>query len=142
MPLIPFQKIHRYAIPTYYTPETRGALGKKIWIIIDVREDDEQHRTLLGKILMAVGKSLDEDTCTLIYDNKPFQLSALASSHHPQIVLCFGIAPSEIGLNIVDTKYQRMTLGETVYLFADAMSKITADQSAKKNLWSVLQKLF
>ena len=106
------------------------------------KEDNHEHRSLLEKILMAVNKSLDEDTCTLINDQIPFHLSALTSSHKPQMVLCFGISPSNLGLNVMNHKYQSMELDDTAYLFADTMSKITSDQSAKKNLWSVLQKLF
>ncbi|NND09033.1 MAG: hypothetical protein HKN87_21890 [Saprospiraceae bacterium] len=142
MPQIPFQKLHRYAIPTSSAPQTRGDLDKKIWIVLDSGENGKAQLSLLERILQAVGKSLSDDTCTLLYQQEPFHLSRLMAAHRPKLVLSFGVPPIDLGLNIRGKPYKQVKMQGTQFLFVDGMEKLASDQEAKKNLWAILQKLF
>jgi hypothetical protein len=95
-------------------------------------------RVLLGKILEAVGKPLDQAGCVQAQEWPEPSLDALAACR-PQYLLCFGDATPEIARMPL---YQPVAHGECQVLRAHPLAELASNVALKKQLWTALQGLF
>lgn len=137
----PFKRLKRYSIPTPLSVETRGSNAKKVWFIADADSDEVTYHNLMDKIAASVGLSLENDVQTL-FVLEDVQLSYTLSQKPEQIIVVFGPAPKQLGLNLEKQLYQITQLNGHTFLFSDSLSTITTDQQAKRALWSALKALF
>ncbi|MFK7981267.1 MAG: hypothetical protein AB8G86_14875 [Saprospiraceae bacterium] len=104
---------------------------------------DESMVEFLAKILSAVKLDLKKDVflLTKTADNN-FSFSGFAKEIGIQKAIFFGTIPQTIGLQINCPKYKPFALNDTLFLFADELIKISANQQLKKLLWNALKEVF
>jgi hypothetical protein len=128
--------------------ELLGNNQKAILVVLRVTEWNQAMHTFLGKILGAVQVNVDEDThCLNITNHASISFSQLHQKHPYQRVICFGLKPKELGLNIEETMYRPFTLSDVQWLFAHNLQTIYEErQEGKKQmagaLWKALKEMF
>ena len=125
-----------------------GENKKAVLIIIRVEELNPELMVFLGKILEAVRLNIKEDIHILnITNHSSISFPQLYHKHAYQYLLCFGLQPKEMGLNIECQLYRSFTLSEVTMLFANNLQDIFNErQQGKKQmavaLWKALQGIF
>ena len=112
-------------------------------IFICYPTSDEGMVDFLTKILSAV--KLDLKTEVFVLTKTPdnnFSFSTFAKEVGIQKAILFGLSPQTIGLQINCPKYQPFKLNDCLFLFADELANISAQQSLKKLLWAALKEVF
>jgi len=106
-------------------------------------DDENVPDQLLEKILAAVNLKFPEDLLILRKTpNEPFSFSALMSRVQLEKILVFGLAPQQLGLQIIVHNYQPFQLNNCTFLFADDLKIIAADKLLKVRLWEALKHIF
>ena len=101
----------------------------------------ESSAQFLGNILKAV--ELDFDSVFMLnVAEKNVGLSNLTQTIEANKLICFGITPAQIHLNIEHILYKVIHLSGVAMLFADQLENIERDVAKKKMLWGELQKMF
>jgi len=112
-------------------------------IFICYPTSDEVMVDFLTKILSAVKLNLKKDV--FILEKTPdndFSFSSFAKEVGIQKAILFGVAPQTIGLQINPQNYKPFTLNDCLFLFADELATISANQQLKKLLWNALKEIF
>lgn len=95
----------------------------------------------LQKILQAVGVSITQSLCINI-TQLSYSFAKFKQQYTPQYAICFGIAPSDLGLHLQIPLYQTVVLGGTSFLFADSLTLIASDKQKKAALWNTLKVMY
>lgn len=112
-------------------------------IFISYSTSDETMVDFLAKILSAVELDLQSDVLILRKTpNNDFSFSSFSQEINIQKVVLFGIPPQSIGLQINYQKYQPINRNNCLFLFADELATISANQQLKKLLWNALKEIF
>lgn len=91
-----------------------GNNGQQILLFLG-GPDAETNRTFLGKVMTAVGVTIQEDSFTIpVPDSSPFLFANLASEKGCQTAIFFGIQPQQAGLHLSVAKYQPIKVGATI----------------------------
>ncbi len=112
-------------------------------IFICYPTNDETMADFLAKILSAV--KLDLKTDVLVLGKTPdndFSFSSFGKEMSIQKAILFGVAPQTLGLQVNPQKYQPFNLNDCLFLFADDLTTISANQQLKKSLWTALKEIF
>ena len=111
--------------------------------LIVIRNTDEQHLEFLSKILSAIKYDMTQDVVLIaINPDAAIHLTQLTKTYDVFNILLFGIQPKDIGLNGQIPNYYPISINEKRILVADALAKISTNQSKKKDLWTALQRMF
>jgi hypothetical protein len=125
-----------------------GNNQKAVLVVLRVKEWNQELHTFLGKILGAVQLNLDEDTHCLNITNHPtISFSQLNQKQPYRQVICFGLKPEELGVNIHAQMYQPFVLSDVHWLFANDLQAIYEERQAGKKqmagaLWKALKDMF
>ena len=112
-------------------------------IFISYPTNDEPMIDFLAKILSAVKLDLHSDVLILRKTpNNDFSFSSFSQEINIQKVILFGIHPQAIGLQINYQKYHPIKLNDCLFVFADELTAISANQQLKKLLWNALKEVF
>jgi hypothetical protein len=131
-----------------------GNCQKGVLVVVADELTDER-LAYLQKILGAAQLNLSED-CFLLRGGMDDdstktlpslgQLRTLQAAHHANTPLsklvCFGVNPSVLGLNVQIPPYTPTLLAETTILYADKLADIEPSPERRKALWGCLQKMF
>lgn len=117
----------------------QGRNQSKILIVLD--KQSARHRTLLVKILAAVGKQLD-DVLLLELEEKEYISSDIWNRTNVSKIIIFGGHLNQICLNIDARKYQITTFKTLEVLWSDNLAVINKNVEYKRQLWKALQLFF
>ncbi len=140
--LVSLQKIDIKA-----TENTVSFLGKnlsKITVVVNdlnnfyINEDD---LTVLTKMLMACKLTL-EDIALLNIGKIATNWQMIKTTLHPEKLILFGVAPTQIELPIIFPEYHLQFYNDTTFLLSHSIQEINADKLLKSKLWISLQSLF
>lgn len=145
-----FKHINLFSLPETEKQafEGFGNDNKAILLILRVKEWDQELKTFLGKILKAVDLDIEEDIyCINITNHSSISFSRLPGKNNYQNIICFGLAPTEIGLTVDCKMYQPFVLSNKNWLFAHNLQDIFEErQQGKKQmagaLWNAMKQLF
>ncbi len=99
-------------------------------------------REFLSKILSAVHYDITNTTLTNVNDLPNKRFTYLEQNIRFKKVICFGISPEAINLNINSIKYRPLAIGDKTLLFSESLFKVQEDKEKKAKLWNALQALF
>ena len=127
--------------PVYNIPE-HDLLGidirSELNIIIHDHEYDEAEEILLDKILASVGQSKEKSSLHLIGTEQ----IKLNMSQSNSLILCFGVDPKQLGLNIDPSPYILKTVNKQTFLFSHTLKELPNHTGYRKALWSALKKFY
>jgi len=115
-------------------------LKHKVLIITEVISADE--KTLLGKILEAVGLSLDQVDLIEIQKIQHLDYQSFISQKVTTKFISFGVGFGKLNWDLLLVPYQVRNVSGVDFLLANELYNIAADTNLKKNLWGALQKMF
>ena len=134
-------KIITVSDPKNIIDQCSGNAQKGIFICYPTT--DESMANFLTKILSAVKLNLKADVLILTKTpDNDFSFSPLAKELGIQKAIFFGQSPQTVGLQINCPKYQPFQLNDCLFLFADDLASISANQQLKKLLWNALKEIF
>lgn len=122
-----------------------GNNGRKIFIGVFGYNDnilESPERTLLQKILAAIKLSEDDVFIASINNILPASFTSFIQAHGFEKLLFFGVQPKQLGWHLEVMPYFRTYFMEKEMLFAEPLSVLNTDDSAKKKLWQELQQIF
>lgn len=96
----------------------------------------------LAKIFKAVKVDLEKEVCQLNARGANLSWALIEAEYNFQKILCFGLAPSQIGLNLQLKAYQPQTWEGKECLVAHKLADIQQDPQKKRQLWTALQQMF
>lgn len=118
----------------------KGNFTKGLLVIHEEQELSEEVMDMLVKMIVAVGRSMNEvglvSSPTL--EGRTLEEFQALNAH---IILKFGRIKHPVNA-VPAIPYEVYTDDETQYLFADALSQISEDKTMKRQLWNALQVLF
>ncbi len=116
----------------------------KVMVVLGAEEDKDLLDGLLKKILSAIKIDMSNDVCLVKKTESPTRLNILSAIKDLEIkkVLCFGLQPLDLTLNISASFYKPLQVGAHTFLFADSLSILDTDPARKKALWNNLQQIF
>lgn len=119
-----------------------GENARKILLVVHP-SPTEADSGFLAKVLSAVNVDAKRDILLATAENKQtFSLFDLVRKHSIEVVLIFGLAPSDCGLNLNMRPYRPITHKGVLFLLCNQLEEIAANQQLKKHLWSALQQIF
>lgn len=95
-------------------------------------------KDLLDKILAATHLP-EEQICHLSIDKESIALGPLVTVEHKLLVLCFGLTPDQVGLQIKAPSYKPFTLFDMTCVFMDELAQFNREANLKKYLWNLLK---
>lgn len=125
-----------------------GENAKKVLLIFQKTENQEELKAFLGKVLSAVQLDFEKETLLLsITKEEKFNFIQLCQLHDIQILIAFGIKPQQLGLHFHTSPYDRVQHEQRTYVFVDDLPLIYEErqQGGKQmsgKLWHTLQGLF
>jgi hypothetical protein len=120
--------------------QVRGNFTKGILVVHEESNLNSDVMDMLVKMLNACGHSMTEVGLLAAesLENRSMEDFQALNAH---VVLKFGRVKHPIN-QLPITPYEIHTEGETEYLFADALTSISEDNTLKRQLWTTLQLLF
>lgn len=123
------------------SPKQEGACKNHLLVIVKESDLVDESRKTLGQMLNAIKYNL-EDSCLLsIKEGQVFSINAYIKKHAITKVLCFGIAPNSIGLQIAAGAYRLIEMEEFKLVFSHSIADLNADKQKKIKLWNVIQSI-
>lgn len=127
---------------TYTIPESRpdktGFSAQKIFFFYN-EPPDEAKLELLGKIGQVVSRDFKNEIAAQFVDpNAPVSLTEMTQKA-PQLIICFGVQPANIGVWIDLTTYGLRMLDTGVLIYCASLAEMEKSPAAKKALWKDLQ---
>lgn len=118
----------------------KGNFTKGIAILHEESELAAEVMDMLVKMINACGHSMNEVgmVSSEVLENRSMEDFLSLNAH---VVLKFGRIKHPVNA-IAATPYEIHSVGETEYLFADALTVISEDKNLKRKLWNSLQILF
>jgi hypothetical protein len=107
-----------------------------------VEKDAEIQLNLLNKLIQNALKLSLEQFLLIDLNTQKVRLSDLRKSLVIKKCFLFGVNESEIGTNIVISKYKLNTVAEIQFLKADAPELLEQNKTLKNQLWEQLQIAF
>jgi len=83
-----------------------GACKNELLVIAKESDLIEESRKTLGQMLNAIKYNLEDSCMICVTENQSFSINPLIKKHNIKRVLCFGIAPKDIGLQIAAGAYR------------------------------------
>lgn len=124
-------------------PEMSGQNHKKLLLVVEREDYTDETKTLLTKIIQAVGFDLAEDALLLQLDSdRAISIPQVRSLHEIDSLICFGMPLSRLGIHLQIPTYQITASALGQLLLADSLQHITQQKSAKAALWKALQAMF
>lgn len=115
----------------------KESINAKVLVWLSDHTDDDA-RQLLDKILESVGISSGEAYIANL--DIPYRsLTARVPATH---IICFGLAPQDIGLQIQSKLFRVTQFDNRKILFAEKLSILMDDRDMKLKLWSSLKSMF
>jgi DNA polymerase III psi subunit len=102
----------------------------------------EENKTLLAKILKAVGETLETVQFVSVDQNGQHHLNQIIVDGHTRVLLSFEVNLNNNGLNIHQRLYHIIMIGELSILISESLTTLTQKKEAKMKLWTELQKLY
>lgn len=131
----------------FFLPENRfnihSGSGSLQDFVVVLRSDEYQPELLaqLEAILKAIQVDLKERAVIIeILGDQECRLKEICPES--SYVFVFGMNPSQTGFPSHISKYQFLSSGTTLYLFADALQILKSNMDAKKQLWNCLKSHF
>lgn len=121
--------------------KNNGSYNHKALIFVLKEMEKAQDYSFLGRILQAVELDLHTD-CDIVEYEKNALLSFQQHYDMQPVVLFFGVAPSEAGLQTEWKKYKPYKLGKSLFLYIDGLKQIETDPRLKQELWKCLKTIF
>jgi len=104
---------------------------------------NDSNQSLLEKIttyLSTIGQNNIERLALTSTQAIPFNI--IIKQKNASIVLCFGLKPSDLHLNIKLLPYQPLFIHKYTIVFSHSLSDLNDNQGHKRNLWSAFKMLF
>lgn len=110
----------------------------ELCVVVSEGSINEAQSTLLGKILKSVGKDLA--TAEMIEQKSDVALRF--SGQKEQLILCFGIHPKQLNLQIEAKRYTELVLGLKTYIFSLDLASLPSSSEDRKALWISLKSYY
>ncbi|MCS6929035.1 MAG: hypothetical protein NZM43_06015 [Saprospiraceae bacterium] len=121
----------------------RGDFQKQVAVIALDEPSKGDKTAFLEKILTAVGLDLHKDTLfAAIQPNRISGLGCFLREKQPRVVLVFGVAPRDLGMQIELFEYQPIKFHQAIFLRAHALAILETNREFKGRLWNALKKVF
>jgi hypothetical protein len=114
---------------------------KAVLCVTDEEGFGESRKTLLTKMLSAVGLDPGQDVWIALIANGQTINPALLAMHYSQMIV-FGLPPESVSLNINHHNYKVIRLDQARVLFCDSLAILETSQDKKKLLWESLKSMF
>ena len=134
--------------PDELLQQCEGSNQKKLLVVFDENDENEERKEFLKKILAAAQFDLQKDTLLLkITPKDSFSFIAFrtkAADRFGEIdnMLVFGFPQKHFGINVNSQNYQPFHFYGCGFLFADALSELEKNKNLKAALWQGMQQLF
>jgi hypothetical protein len=122
--------------------QLRIDLTKEILVVFS---DDNTSITIefMDKVFHSVDKNLEKEVQLLRVDpNKLFHLGRLLSNSSFQTVFFFGIQPSDMGMGIVSSLFEKIAVGQFCFVSLPSLTQVIEDKSFKIKLWNLLKIMY
>ncbi len=130
-----------------YFKKIEGSNQKETFVVYSLNNDQgnavEDQLSLLKKIFGALKFDLDKDTIhfNVTSDFLP-SFNRVEKKWPVKFLVCFGISPMALGININVNYYQPVPLGDTIMIFSEDLSELSRRKEKKKALWMALKATF
>ena len=135
-----------YNFPLYDIIENDVSSAKIHWnesgkLLVIVSEEYEQAelKSFLEKILESVHATEANTSIIQISQHSKIKLIDLPSYENCDSIICIGIHPLDIGLNIENRYFEVTSLNEKRILFSPQLTDLQSNLEYKKLLWSALK---
>jgi DNA polymerase III psi subunit len=112
--------------------------GNSILVLLKKKDSKMENIELIKNILKPLQLTLENIQMEILEENVILGKSLPTYEK----IICFGINPSEIGLNINFRAYTIHPMGKTKMLFSHALNDLAPNAEYKKLLWQSLQLMF
>jgi len=121
------------------TLKQEGACKNELLIVVRESDLTAENSQTLGQILNAIKYNL-EDSCLLkLADSVDTSISLYLNKYNIKRVICFGIAPNDLGLQITAGAYRLIEMEGLKLVFSHKIADLNADKQKKIKLWNVIQ---
>ncbi|MDG2449677.1 MAG: DNA polymerase III subunit psi [Saprospiraceae bacterium] len=111
-------------------------------VIVTSDYQNPELKILLHKILNAINCS-EENTCLIeLQETHRLKLIDLTQYHSAHSIICIGLKPLELGLNIEANLFHKKSLLNKSMLFSPSLSELEQNLDYKKMLWAELKNHF
>lgn len=118
-----------------------GDAKNELLVIVKGSDLTEESRKTLSQMLNAIKYNF-EDSCMInLDDNQSISINGWIKKYNIKKVLCFGIAPKIIGLQIAASAYRMIEMEELRLIFSHSITDLNADKQKKIKLWNVIQNI-
>jgi DNA polymerase III psi subunit len=129
----PAQEIVKPIVPTF-------VFKHKVLILTDSISDVE--KTLLIKILGAIGTSLEQVDLIELSKVHSLDYQSFTSQSITQKVISFGVGLGKLNWNILLNLYQPKNVSGVDFILSDELRVLEENINLKKTLWSALKAMF
>lgn len=123
-------------------PRSHSLEGKNISILCVLPEQQQQYHDFLNKVLSAA--KIEENNIQVIFLKEQEKIPVAESGWLNQLdhILCFGIPPSRLLIQIPYRHYQSVKIMETSLHPLPDLSAIEPSRDEKQKLWNLLKTTF
>lgn len=124
-------------IPERHSWDPSSINDKKCIVLVDDTIITPEQSDLLNKILSSIGLNAETEVCIEQFSSKKvFPLSQIDKEFK---VICFGLNPSHLGLQIEATANKLVTLDNKEILFTASLPDLENTKEEKMKLWGALK---
>ena len=110
----------------------------ELCVVVTEGSINEAQSTLLGKILKSVGKDL---AAAEMVEQKS-EVALRFSGDRKQLILCFGMHPKHLNLQIEAKRYTALNIGLKTYIFSMDLASLPGSSEDRKALWISLKSYY
>ena len=123
------------------TLRQEGACKNQLLVIVNQSDITEENQKTLSQMLNAIKYNLEDSCMIVLSKDQKMSINPFIKKYNIQKVLCFGIGPQAIGLQIVAGAYRLIVMEEINLVFSHSITDLNADKQKKIKLWNTIQGL-
>ncbi len=123
------------------TISTEGAAKNQLLILARNGDLTPENRKTLGQMLNAIKYNLEDSCMIILTESQSVTINPYLHKHNIKRVICFGISPKDIGLQIAASAYALIEMEELKLVFSHNLQALNADKQKKIKLWNAIQNL-
>ena len=136
-----------FSFPVYSLHEDTELIAqpqefKDLVVLIDKEELNPESESQLLKIIQSVGRNRNTTSFFHLHGDQGIDIRTLLKRDENSLLISFGIHGSRLGVQIEESKYTLLKMGELSLLFVDSLTSLQQDVNKKRQLWSSLKQYF
>lgn len=134
-------RIENNIIGSQRTNSFEGDAKNQMMIVVKSEDLSPENRKTVSDILNAIKYNLEDSCLITLNSTSTTNLNNTIRQYDINRILCFGIAPKDVGLQLITNEYQLVEMDNLKLVFSHSIGDLNSDKKKKIALWKTIQGL-